>query len=118
MTSNPHRLPRTVHPDRYDLVLEPDLDGARFQGLVDVALVVDAATDELVCNAAELGVSSAVLTVHGTAVSLPSAATTAEVRVSSAALQTSSSVASSTTSAMSTEPVKPARSRSGSRTRS
>ena len=60
MTSNPHRLPRAVHPVRYDLVLEPDLDRASFTGSVDIALVVDEATDELVCNAAELTLTSAV----------------------------------------------------------
>ena len=48
MTSNPYRLPRAVHPVRYDLVLEPDLERATFPGTVDIALDVDEATDELV----------------------------------------------------------------------
>jgi puromycin-sensitive aminopeptidase len=65
MTSNPHRLPRSVHPDRYDLVLEPDLEQARFNGTAAISLVVDEPTDELVCNAAELTITSATLTVDG-----------------------------------------------------
>ncbi|HKA04030.1 MAG TPA: M1 family metallopeptidase, partial [Acidimicrobiales bacterium] len=54
MRDNPYRLPRTASPSRYDLVLEPDLVAATFTGTVDVTLDVHAATDELVCNAAEL----------------------------------------------------------------
>ena len=54
MSSNPHRLPRAVHPERYDIVLEPDLPAATFRGTVDIALVVDEPADELVCNAADL----------------------------------------------------------------
>jgi aminopeptidase N len=71
MTSNPHRLPRAVHPVRYDLVLEPDLDRASFTGTADVALAVDEATDELVCNAAELDLTSAVVTLDGIEASVP-----------------------------------------------
>ena len=32
MTANPHRLPRTVLPRHYQLVLEPDLEAATFAG--------------------------------------------------------------------------------------
>ena len=71
MTSNPHRLPRAVDPVRYDLVLEPDLDRASFTGSVDIALVVDEATDELVCNAAELTLTSAVVAADGTETAVP-----------------------------------------------
>jgi puromycin-sensitive aminopeptidase len=62
MRDNPYRLPRTASPSRYDLVLEPDLVAATFSGTVDVALDVHAATDELVCNAAELEIDRAWVT--------------------------------------------------------
>jgi puromycin-sensitive aminopeptidase len=59
MTDNPHRLPRTARPTRYDVLLEPDLDAARFQGTVEVAVEVLEATDTLVLNAAELEIHAA-----------------------------------------------------------
>jgi puromycin-sensitive aminopeptidase len=65
MSSNPHRLPRAVHPERYDIVLEPDLTSATFRGTVDIALVVDEPVEELVCNAAELVLERATLTLAG-----------------------------------------------------
>ncbi|HJR26399.1 MAG TPA: M1 family metallopeptidase [Acidimicrobiales bacterium] len=52
--ANPHRLPRTVSPKRYDLTLTPDLPGATFTGSVDIDLVVHDATDTVVLNAADL----------------------------------------------------------------
>ncbi|HWC68277.1 MAG TPA: M1 family metallopeptidase [Acidimicrobiales bacterium] len=58
MTDNPHRLPRTARPTRYDLVLEPDLDAAAFRGTVDIAVDVLEPVSELVLNAAELDVRS------------------------------------------------------------
>ena len=39
-SENPHRLPRTVVPRRYDLTLEPDLDAATFAGAEAVAVEV------------------------------------------------------------------------------
>ena len=57
--SNPHRLPRTVLPKRYDLTLAPDLAGASFAGSVDIEVVVHHATDSVVLNAIELEVSEA-----------------------------------------------------------
>lgn len=48
------RLPRTVVPSRYDLVLEPDLDGATFAGRCTATVEVVEATTTLVLNAAEL----------------------------------------------------------------
>ncbi len=66
MSTNPHRLPRAVHPERYDIVLEPDLPAATFRGTVDIALVVDEPAEELVCNAADLVLEQATLTVDGT----------------------------------------------------
>ena len=52
--ANPHRLPRTVAPKRYDLTLTPDLPAATFTGTVDIDVLVHEATDTVVLNAAEL----------------------------------------------------------------
>jgi puromycin-sensitive aminopeptidase len=57
--SNPHRLPRTVLPKRYDLTLAPDLPAATFAGTVDIEVVVAEATDRIVLNAIELEVTEA-----------------------------------------------------------
>ena len=51
MTTDPHRLPRTARPSRYDVVLEPDLDGASFGGSVTILLQVDGPTDERTIDA-------------------------------------------------------------------
>ena len=58
MTDDPaYRLPRTVVPRRYDLVLEPDLDAGTFAGSETVALEVREPVEEIVLNACclELG---------------------------------------------------------------
>jgi len=55
---NPHRLPRTAIPTRYDLTLEPDLAAATFSGQVDIELDVLGALDELVCNVLDLEIDS------------------------------------------------------------
>ena len=60
---NPHRLPRTVLPLRYDLSLSPDLAGASFTGTVTVTCEANTATDEIVMNAKELVIHS--VTVNG-----------------------------------------------------
>ncbi len=64
-TTEPHRLPTTVVPSRYHLSLRPDLVGATFAGRVEVAVEITEATDVVVCNAADLEVSSAVVTPAG-----------------------------------------------------
>ncbi|MEE9145870.1 MAG: M1 family metallopeptidase [Candidatus Tectomicrobia bacterium] len=56
---DPHRLPRTVLPSRYDLTLEPDLDRAAFSGSVAIAVEVIEPVDSVWLNAAELQVTSA-----------------------------------------------------------
>ncbi|MEX2422012.1 MAG: M1 family metallopeptidase, partial [Actinomycetota bacterium] len=50
------RLPRTVVPRRYELVLEPDLDSATFTGNEAVTLHVEEPVDEIVLNAVDLEV--------------------------------------------------------------
>src|SRR5579872_5804249 len=54
----PYRLPQTVDPRTYRLTLEPDLAAATFTGEMEVDLVVNEATTEVVCNAAELTISN------------------------------------------------------------
>ena len=59
MTQPDPRLPSHVVPSRYQLELEPDLDAATFLGSVVIDVEILEATDEIVCNAAELEISSA-----------------------------------------------------------
>ena len=63
--NDPHRLPRTVIPRRYDLSLEPHLDEATFDGSVSIAVDIAHATSEIVMNACELSVSA--VSVNGEA---------------------------------------------------
>src|ERR1700722_6860530 len=49
-----YRLPKTVTPKRYEIRLTPDLKAFTFQGDVNVAVVVNEATDDVVLNALEL----------------------------------------------------------------
>jgi puromycin-sensitive aminopeptidase len=60
-----HRLPRTAEPTAYHLTLAPDLEAATFAGQVSIELVVRRSTDRLVCNAAELTITDAVLEPYG-----------------------------------------------------
>ncbi|HKY66678.1 MAG TPA: M1 family metallopeptidase, partial [Acidimicrobiales bacterium] len=64
-TENPHRLPRTVVPRRYDLTLEPHLDAATFAGTEDVAVEVVEPTAEVVLNAVDLEIDEATADVGG-----------------------------------------------------
>ncbi|QYG93863.1 M1 family metallopeptidase [Iamia sp. SCSIO 61187] len=63
--TNPHRLPRTVLPRRYDLRLAPDLEAATFAGTVAIEVEVQEPTAEVVLNAIELEVDEAWLEVGG-----------------------------------------------------
>ena len=65
VTENPFRLPRNVMPSRYELRLEPDLAGARFDGTVAIHVDIAEATSEIVLNAIELTVESAVVVIGG-----------------------------------------------------
>lgn len=67
-TTNPHRLPRTVVPSRYELTLEPNLDTATFTGSVDIEVDLVEPLEEIVLNAAELVVTEAtIIFLDGTA---------------------------------------------------
>jgi puromycin-sensitive aminopeptidase len=52
------RLPRTVEPSRYDLIIEPDLAAAAFTGTIDVSVTVNQEVDQIVLNAAELQIDA------------------------------------------------------------
>ena len=54
-----YRLPRTVIPSRYELVLEPDLAAAHFAGTAAIAVDVVEPVDEILCNAKDLGFDEA-----------------------------------------------------------
>ncbi|MEM9036474.1 MAG: M1 family metallopeptidase [Actinomycetota bacterium] len=69
---SPHRLPRAVRPVRYELRLDPDLASASFLGTVEIEAVVDAATSEIVLNAADLEIDAATV-VAGAEVHEPAA---------------------------------------------
>jgi puromycin-sensitive aminopeptidase len=62
---NPHRLPRTVVPRRYDLTLEPDLDAATFAGAETVTVEVVEPTAAVVLNALDLEIEEATAEVAG-----------------------------------------------------
>ncbi len=57
----PYRLPATVSPRAYRLVLAPDLKEATFSGDVEIDLVVEEPTATITLNAAELEVTGAEL---------------------------------------------------------
>jgi puromycin-sensitive aminopeptidase len=56
---DPNRLPRSVVPRRYDLVISPDLGTSRFTGSVTIAAEVLEPTREIVLNASGLEVAAA-----------------------------------------------------------
>src|SRR5271156_5048512 len=61
-TTQDYRLPKNVTPKRYDIRLTPDLHAFTFQGDVDIAVVVNQATDDVVLNALELEIDK--VTAH------------------------------------------------------
>jgi puromycin-sensitive aminopeptidase len=58
---DPHRLPRTAVPSRYDIRLEPDLATLTFRGEETVTLDVSEPVTELALNAVELSIDAASL---------------------------------------------------------
>src|SRR5205823_8033003 len=71
------RLPADVRPTRYDLQLEPDLEGGGFRGEVRIALRLARPRAEIVLHAAELAIERAM--AHGDGREMP-----ARVRLSRA----------------------------------
>ena len=58
VSDNPYRLPHTVVPSRYRLVLEPDLDNATFVGTVSIDVAAVDEVGSVVLNADELDIAS------------------------------------------------------------
>ena len=56
---SPYRLPRTVIPSRYEIILEPDLEAASFTGTVAIEVDIKETLSEIWLNAAELQIHSA-----------------------------------------------------------
>jgi len=65
MEASDHRLPRTVVPRHYELVIEPDLDAATFTGEETVAVEITEPVGSIVLNVKELDVHEAWVTVAG-----------------------------------------------------
>lgn len=59
------RLPTTVRPRRYELLVAPDLDASTFAGEVVIALELNEATDTIVLHARDLDVALVALTQGG-----------------------------------------------------
>jgi puromycin-sensitive aminopeptidase len=58
---NPHRLPRTVVPSRYDIRLEPDLTTSTFTGHETVRVTVVEPVTDIRLNAVELTITSVLI---------------------------------------------------------
>ena len=65
---DPHRLPRSVLPRRYDLALAIDVDGGGFSGTAVVELEVAEPTRHLVCNALDLQIDEVTVAAGGSPV--------------------------------------------------
>jgi puromycin-sensitive aminopeptidase len=81
------RLPRSVVPRRYDLVLEPDLDAATFSGSEDVQVEVRERVDTIVLNADELEISAGWLERGGGRIAIAEVTLDAEAERASVRLQ-------------------------------
>jgi puromycin-sensitive aminopeptidase len=62
MAIDPYRLPATVSPVHYELVIAPDLEASRFEGTAAITVTVHEPVREVVLNAAELEIHAAVMT--------------------------------------------------------
>ncbi|MCL4446099.1 MAG: M1 family metallopeptidase [Actinobacteria bacterium] len=58
-----YRLPRTATPSCYRIVITPDLTEATFEGSVEIDVDVNSRNSSLVCNAADLDIFDAHLTL-------------------------------------------------------
>ena len=61
-----YRLPRSVVPTHYDLVVEPDLASGTFSGTVAIAVTVVEPVDEIILNALDLELDGRLVGPNGT----------------------------------------------------
>ena len=61
MSENPFRLPRSVIPAHYDLLLEPDLGTFTFDGQVSIRIEITETLEQIVLNAAEIDIQTMTL---------------------------------------------------------
>ena len=61
MPENPFRLPRSVIPAHYDLLLEPDLGTFTFDGRVSIRIDITETLEQIVFNAAEIDIKTMTL---------------------------------------------------------
>src|SRR5208282_1049546 len=67
-TMQDYRLPKSVTPRRYDIRLTPDLKAFTFHGEVNIAVVVNEATSDVVLNALELEIDKVTAERNGKSV--------------------------------------------------
>jgi puromycin-sensitive aminopeptidase len=68
LPDNPHRLPRNVIPERYELTFEPDLVGGSFSGSARIAVTVEQPLDRFEMNALDLDVTKVAIERGGDAI--------------------------------------------------
>jgi puromycin-sensitive aminopeptidase len=73
-----YKLPATVRPERYQIRLTPDLSAFTFAGEETISIQIVEPSKEIVLNAAELKIQTAVLTAQG-GKSIPGATTLDEI---------------------------------------
>lgn len=64
-TAQAQRLPQTIHPEHYSLVLTPDLKNATFTGKEKIDVVISEPVDAITLNAAEIKFQSVKTTLNG-----------------------------------------------------
>ncbi len=64
-TAHAQRLPQTVHPEHYSLILTPDLKNATFTGKEKIDVVISEPVDAITLNAAEIKFQSVKTTLDG-----------------------------------------------------
>ena len=61
-TANAQRLPQTVRPEHYSLILTPDLKAAAYSGVETIDVTLAEPTDHITLNAAEIAFESVAVT--------------------------------------------------------
>jgi aminopeptidase N/puromycin-sensitive aminopeptidase len=64
-TANAQRLPQTVRPEHYSLMLAPDLKAATFSGVETIDVDLAEPTDHITLNAVEIAFESVIVTAGG-----------------------------------------------------